>query len=255
MALLKQSYGILHGGWKTINSPLLPAQYEDIYEMQMDIKGQNAQGVHVKVVEYDESKSIVAGTYAAFIGQGTFNWTHAKFKFEPTNKTTKYLQVQIWHGHETSQPFPNLVWVDNVQILGSTTILNATGLNLIFPNITQNQPATILTYQRINPTKITATVNAAQPFILAISEALDSSWTAYANGKQYKPVSLYLGLKGFQINDTGLLEITIEYEPQRWFFYGSIISLSTFLICMAYLTYSYTKPKRLIQKLKSKIKI
>lgn len=240
-------------GWKTINSPLLPARHEDVYEIQIDIKGQNAQGVHIKVLEYDESKSIVGGTYAAFIGEGTFNWTHAKFEFEPTNKTTKYLQVQIWHGHETSQPFPNLVWVDNVQILGSTTILNATGLNLIFPNLTQNQPATILTYQRINPTKITATVNATQPFILAISEALDSSWTAYANGKQYKPIPLYLGLKGFQINETGLLDVVIEYEPQNWFYIGCAISLTTFLACTAYLAYSYTKTKHLLHKLKQKL--
>jgi hypothetical protein len=129
--------------------------------------------------------------------------------------------------------------------------LNTTGLDLIFNNSTENQPATILDYSRSNPTKITAKVNATEPFILAVSEALDSSWTAYVNGKQYKPIPLYLGLKGFSIDQTGLLEVTIEYEPQRWFFYGSIISATTFLACITYLTYSYTKNKSILKRIQT----
>ena len=240
-------------GWKTINSPILPAQYGDTYQIQADVKGQNAHQVHVKIAECDENKKIITATYAAYVNDGTFDWTHITFNYELTNKTTEYLQMQVWHGHETDKPFPNVIWIDNVQIQGYITILNTTGLDLIFPNTTQNQPATIISYEKINPTKITATVNATQPFILAISEALDQSWTAYVNGTQIKPTSLYLCITGFQINQTGLLDITIEYEPQKWFFYGSIISLSTFLVCTVYLAYSYTKTKTILHKLKQKL--
>jgi hypothetical protein len=98
---------------------------------------------------------------------------------------------------------------------------------------------------------MTASVNATQPFILALSEALDNSWTAHVNGRQYKPIPLYLGLKGFSIDQTGVLEITIEYEPQRWFLYGSIISAATFLACITYLTYSYTKNKPILKRIKT----
>lgn len=240
-------------GWKTITSPILPAQYGDTYQIQADVKGQNAHQVHVKIAECDENKKIITATYAAYVNDGTFDWTHITFNYELTNKTTEYLQIQVWHGHETDKPFPNVIWIDNVQIQGYITILNTTGLDLIFPNTTQNQPATIISYEKINPTKITATVNATQPFILAISEALDQSWTAYVNGTQIKPTSLYLCITGFQINQTGLLDITIEYEPQKWFFYGSIISLSTFLVCTVYLAYSYTKTKTILHKLKQKL--
>ena len=86
--------------------------------------------------------------------------------------------------------------------------------------------------------------------MLAISEALDQSWTAYANGKQYKPIPLYLGLKGFYINETGLLGVTIEYEPQKWFYYGSIISVTAFLVCLTYLTYNWTKNKAIWKRTK-----
>jgi hypothetical protein len=240
-------------GWKTINSPIILAQYGNIYQIQLDVKGQNAHKVHVKIAEYDQNKKIITANYISSINDGTFDWTHKTFNFELTNETTKYIQIQVWHGHETDKPFPNTIWIDNVQIKGYTTTLNTTGLNLIFPNTTQNQPATILNYQKINPTKITATVDATQPFTLAISEALDSSWTAYVNGEQYKPTPLYLGLQGFQINQTGTLNIDIEYEPQTWFFYGSIISATTLTVCAVYLTYSFTKNKNLPSRIKQKL--
>lgn len=240
-------------GWKLINSPLLPVQYGNTYQIQTDIKGENAREVNIKIAEYNTSKNIVTVTHTAYVNDGTFNWTHTTFNYEPTNRNTGYLQIQIWHGHETNKPLPNIVWIDNIKINGYTTILNTTGLDLIFQNTTQNQPAIILEYEKINPTKITAAINATRPFILAISEALDQSWTAYVNGKEIKPTSLYLGLKGFYINQTGLLEITIEYVPQRWFFYGSIISLTTFFTITAYLTITYTKTKNILNKIKQKL--
>ncbi|MDH5770738.1 MAG: YfhO family protein, partial [Candidatus Bathyarchaeota archaeon] len=189
-------------GWKTINSPLLPAKYGNTYQIQTDIKGQNAHQVHTKVAEYDANKNILTANYLAFVNDETFNWTHVIFNFDATNEATKYLQIQIWHGHETDKQFPNKIWIDNFKIHGYTIRLNTTGLNLIFQNTTQNQPATILDYTKRNPTKITATINATQPFILAISEALDQSWKAYVNGKQIENTPLYLGLKGFHINQT-----------------------------------------------------
>jgi hypothetical protein len=217
----------------------------------MDLKGQNAHQVHIKTIEFNASGEIPTSTYNAFVNDGTFNWTHVHFSFEPTSKTTKNLQIQIWHGHETDKPFPNIIWVDNVKIASYTTLLNTTGLDLIFPNMAQNQPATILNYTKINPTRITATINATQPFILAISEALDQSWKAYVNGKQIENTPLYLGLRGFQINQTGLFEVTLEYEPQKWFYYGAIISGITFLACLTYLTYNYTKNKNIWKQIKT----
>jgi hypothetical protein len=237
-------------GWKTISSPLLPAEYGATYQIQLDIKGQNAHQVHIKLAEYDVAKNVLTADYLAYVNDGTFNWTRTTFNFLPTNQTTKYLQIQVWHGHETDKPYPNIIWVDNVKVNGHTTRLNTTGLGLIFHNSTQNQPATILDYSRVNPTKIVATINATQPFILAVSEALDQSWKANVNGKQIENSPLYLGLKGFDINQTGLLQVTIEYEPQQWFLYGSIISATSVIFCFAYLVHSFTKNKAIMKRIK-----
>jgi len=241
-------------GWKTINFPIQPAQYGSTYQVQLDIKGQNAHQVHIKTVELNENKEFLADQYSAFVGDGTFNWTHVAFNFKPTSKNTKYIQIQIWHGHETPKPLPNIIWIKTLQIKSYTTMLNAEGLNLIFSNINQNQPATILNYKRENPTKIIVTINATQPFILAISEAVNNQWTAHVNKKQIKPTPLYLCISGFYINETGLLNIVIEYEPQRWFNYGCVISLTTFVASTTYLTYSWQKNKVIWKRTKRELR-
>jgi hypothetical protein len=222
-------------GWKVVNSPFLPAQYGDTYQVQVDIRGQNASGVHIKTVEFDAGKNYLTGTLSAGVGDGTFDWKHVVFMVEATNQSTKYLQVQIWHGEVTDKPLPNIVWIKNFKIQGYI-VLNSTGIDLLFQNATQNNPATIISYERVNPTRMALSVNATQPFILAVSEALDQSWTAHANGKQYKPTPLYLDIQGFYINETGLLKITIEYEPQLWFYYGSAISLTALILCTLYMS-------------------
>jgi hypothetical protein len=226
-------------GWKSINSPLFPGSYGKTYEIQIEVKARDAAEIHVKIAEYDQKEEIITATYATYINDGTFDWTHTQFDYEPTNKTTKYLQIQIWNGHETDKLIPNTLWVDNVKIYDYRAILNSTGFDSIFQD--PNQPASIINYSIISPTKSTLEINASMSFILAMSEALDESWTAYVNEMQYKPIPLYLGLKGFNITQTGLLEITIEYEPQKWFLYGSIISLSTAIVCIAYLAHGFIK--------------
>ena len=240
-------------GWKTINSPLLPAEPGAVYSIAIDIKGQNAHQVHTKMVEFDVDETILSSTYNAFVNDGTFSWTHITFNFEPTNKTTKYLQLQIWHGHETNKPLPNTIWLDNVRVNGYATTINTTGLDLIFSNSTENQPATILYFAKVNPTKIVASVNATRPFVLVVSESFDQLWKAYVNGEQVESEPTYLGLKGFYINQTGLLEIAIEYEPQKWFYLASAISIATLVICTACLTFTHARTKTIAQKIKQKL--
>ena len=90
----------------------------------------------------------------------------------------------------------------------------------------QNKIATI-SVQDTNPTKIIATVNSSEPFVLATSYVLDDSWVAIVNDQQIKPSPLYLGFTGFKINQTGQFDVIIEYKPQTWFIYASAISIAS----------------------------
>jgi len=241
-------------GWKTIDSPLIPSVFGRIIDVQTDVRGVNTEQAHVKISEYDANKTILTSNYAVFVNDGTFNWTHIAFTYKTGQRDTRYVQLQVWHGHETKKTLPNRIWIDNVQVKEYVRTLNTTGLELLFQNSTESQ-ARILKYERVNPTRMLVTINATEPFTLVVAEALDPLWTASVNNVEYNPMQIYLGLSGFNINQTGILDITVEYVPQRWFFYGSVISLCTFLVCMAYLTYDFTKTKmhsvkRLLQKLK-----
>jgi len=37
---------------------------------------------------------------------------------------------------------------------------------------------------------------------------------------------------------------TVEYKPQKWFYIGLIISITTLLLCISYLIYDYIRTKK-----------
>lgn len=240
-------------GWKTISSPLITAKYGTNYNFKLNIKGENTHKVHIKILEYDQNMKITRAEYVSNVADDTFNWKSIQINYAPKGENATFVQLSIWNGHETNKPFPNIILIDNVEIQAVTTKLTTTKIQQALQKSMENLPARIIEYEKLNPTKIIAKVNASQPFILAINEAHDPNWKAYLNGKTYNSISIFSVMNGFQINQTGLLEITIEYEPQRWFFYGSLISLSTFLIWTAYTAYSYTKTERILTKTKQKL--
>jgi hypothetical protein len=250
-------------GWKTINSPLISIIPETTYQFDLYIAGENAYGVHVKIAEYDSNKTLLSAKIVSNIGSGNFTWKNINFKFTPSQKTS-YIQLQIWHGHETTQPLPNILRIDNVRIC---KYYGPSDLNVVWIYSTQNpnetiediftekeNPAEIISYNKIDPTKYVVKVNATKPFMLSFAESYDPLWVAYVNGEKIQSTPLYGVINGFYITQTGILEITIEYELQRWFNYGCAISLTTFLVCVAYLTYSWIKDKAIWKRTKSAAK-
>lgn len=464
--------------WKTINSPLVEVKYGSWYRWEFQLKTENAYEVHVKVIEYDQDKKVVNSERVKSIGTGSFDWRIVTIDYTPKNLGTRYIQLQIWHGHETPQPLPNRIWVKDVKIydlrrftepvalempltvqktdeyvlmirffqnqqggriqiqLGdkSYTIntrdqlnkfvwkevdmlklergnykmvltniegFNAVNLIALIPrqdyediqagferllqgkriiyileaeadlysqdavvlseygwrasngqvlrlnqtskawreieiiepgdymlairskgnlavsidgkkyNISTQQPAwtyigpislgkgkhlieiisistntqdpsdldviwlystqgretlediltsrenpaEVISYQRIDPTKYVVKVNAVKPFILAFAESYDPSWVAYVNGERTRSIPLYGVINGFWINRTGLLEITIEYEPQRLFYIGLAISIATLAACIAYLAYEWIKNKIILGWVRKRLKL
>jgi len=248
-------------GWKTLNSPLLPTKYGDSFRWEFYIKGENSYGVHKKIVEYNENRTIVTTHYMGAIGTGNFSWKKVSLNFTSSSNETAYIQLQVWHGCETTEPLPNRLWVDSVKVYLHRLI----DLDAIWLYPTQNSnetlegistpkeiPAEIISYQKIDPTKYIVEVNATKPFMLSFGEFYNPLWVAYVNRERIESIPLYSVINGFRINQTGQLEITIEYEPQRWFQIGCTISLTTLIACTAYLTLTHPKTKRILQKLKQK---
>ena len=249
-------------GWKLINSPLIPIKSsKEEYLLKFNIKGKNAHAVHTKIVEYNQSKKLIQATRLGSIGDGTFDWKNVSFKFNPSSENTSFLQLQIWHGHNTSKPPSNILWLDNVKIYGY--VPSQVDVLWIYPTkenetiddlfATKENTAQILTYEKIDPTEYIVTVNATAPFMLSFAESYDPLWAAYTSSIEYQPVPLYSVINGFWINKTGNLEIIIRYKPQDWFETGSLISIIALIGCTGYLLYDWKKNDERIKMIKRKM--
>ena len=102
-------------------------------------------------------------------------------------------------------------------------------------------PAIITGWSKIEPTRYKVEINAAQPFMLAAAFAYDPLWVAKVNGKEYQSIPLYSVLTGFWVEDTGDLEITLEYKPQKWFYSGVGLSGASLTGALAYLIWGWRR--------------
>ena len=96
-----------------------------------------------------------------------------------------------------------------------------------------------ITFKKINPTKYTVHVNASTPFFLVFSESYHKDWVAYTNGEQV-PGERHFMANGYAnawfINKTGSYDIVLEFWPQKLFYTGSAISITTLILCILYIS-------------------
>jgi hypothetical protein len=126
-----------------------------------------------------------------------------------------------------------------------------------------NPPAIISGYDKINPTKFTLSIkNATRPYMISFAESYDPYWIAsydntnnaqYASGTGSNSIPLYGIVNGFYLNKTGNYSVTIEYQPQKWFSTGAMISLAVVAISISlFLFVSRTMIRRNFHNIKSK---
>jgi hypothetical protein len=98
---------------------------------------------------------------------------------------------------------------------------------------------TSIAYQEINPTQYTVKVKTSEPFYLVFSESYDNGWVATINGQQIPDQYHFTAngyANGWYINKTGTYTITLEFTPQNLFYTGAAISITTLIICTAYVS-------------------
>jgi hypothetical protein len=200
----------------------------ELYQIISHVKADNVLQSHIVIEGFNETSMSWQQILQSPNGlDGTFEWRRFSRFFAIPQNITK-IRVIFNAGCVKDATKGNATtWFDDIRItkiLGDEEILTPT-------------------YHRINPTLWKVESSTQEPFILSFTEKYDSLWVGYVNGERVSSFPLYGVVNGFWINQTGQLEITIEYEPQRWFFYGSIVSVATLLACLTYLTYNWTKNK------------
>ena len=101
-------------------------------------------------------------------------------------------------------------------------------------------------FTQISPTRYAASVNAKRPFLLGFAETYSPGWEAeyYKNGERIvKPVELYGLINGFWIEDTGNLEIMVDYTPQDSYEGSFIVTIVSVIACSGYIIHGYMKSR------------
>lgn len=104
-------------------------------------------------------------------------------------------------------------------------------------------PAQVIEYEKIDPTKYKVRVSASEPFMLSFADSYSRLWEASVNGKVYSSIPLHTFINGFWIEDTGELEITIEFRTQRWLYRGFIIAVISIVAALAFLLWNWRRKK------------
>lgn len=93
-------------------------------------------------------------------------------------------------------------------------------------------------YRHLSPTAYEVFVHTDKPFLLVVSESYDPLWTAVVNDeKEYSSIPVSGIVNGYWIEETGELEIRVEYQGQRAFTQGGRLSLFTAILLGTYWMY------------------
>lgn len=118
-------------GWKTVESPRTPVSESGVYRITASVSGSNAHRVHAKVIERNASGERVATQRLTAIGDGDFD-TRIEETYHPKNASTEYVQLQIWHGHNTTKSLPNRVELNDVRVYDVTEYAEPVDLQMQF---------------------------------------------------------------------------------------------------------------------------
>lgn len=233
-------------GWSWIKSNWINVSPEDKYSITTHMKIENANASHIVIKGYNESNGRTFQlTQVPSAQYGSFDWRiYVSNLLIPMNVTR--IRIDLNAGWSNENGTTATTWFDSIKL----TPLKSKDISLELPKINET-PATVSNYTKINPTLYKVKVDASKPFMLSFAESYDPLWYARVdkiNGTKVKsdmvrPVPLYSVINGFWINQTGDLDITIEYEPQKWFYVGAAISITTLIACIGYLVYDWRKSK------------
>ena len=230
---------------------------EGEYTLSFQIKGFNITNLHAKILWYnfvpesyqgdtDAIRTDYIRIYEGNIKEGEW-YTAEKVLIPPANAKTAIIVIFGSQAVSKTKSFSETMTLIDAISFDFHSVESTLDISYI-------EGSRVLEYESVNPTLTRVKVNVTKPFILALNEIYNPQWVASTDdGNRSNSIMLYGLVNGFYINKTGEYILTIEYEPQKWFFYASIISLTTFLTCTAYLAYTYTKTRKTLHKLKQKL--
>jgi hypothetical protein len=211
---------------------------------------------HMKLNEYANSSHIAMEGYNETskkwyqISQcpsgtnGPLEWKEFRCDIAIPTNTTQIRPV-LNAGWSSQQGKEAITWFDDINI----NRLNSESRIRNVDQLKEQLPLTLKEYSELNPTLWDVQLNnVLRPFTLSFAESYDPAWEAriYKDGKKVdvvKSTPMYGAINGFQINQTGNLDIVLRYTRQDWYETGLIIAAITFAFCMFYIFYEWRRSK------------
>jgi hypothetical protein len=162
----------------------------------------------------------------------------------------------------------NQVDLDSVLIYSNANATEHGKLDTILSSKREPPPAYLDGYRRISPAEYEVEVkNATRSYMLSLAESYDPLWIAREGVEstddphkgnpdnhafQTRSIPLYSIVNGFYINKMGDYILRIEYQPQKWFMQGAVISIiSVISILVACIIFGYIH--KIITVLKTRV--
>jgi len=226
-------------GWLFIKSSEIRVTSQETYMLQAYMRYFNMNGSHIKVEGFDTNENKWKDIFFLIMSHFGYSEWQQYIGYLDVPKNVNEIRIVLAAGwiHEPLDG-EGIVEYDNINMLC---------LSELFPSV--NSSLNIFS-EKTSPTLWKVKLNVSQPSMLIFTESYDSSWACHVNGNKISSIPVYGVVNGFWISQTGQLEITIEYEPQRWFYMGSAISIATLIACTIYLTHDWTRNKAILKRLK-----
>ncbi|MGQ9641995.1 MAG: hypothetical protein ACUVUF_07735 [Candidatus Bathycorpusculaceae bacterium] len=107
-----------------------------------------------------------------------------------------------------------------------------------------NGLARVLSVEEIDSTRFVVELEVDEPSMLCFFKAYDPAWYVSFNGKVVGSTRVFGVANGFWIDAKGKVFVTVEFQPQKWFYVGLAVSLLTLLVCSTGLLYMWWSRRR-----------
>lgn len=245
-------YGIIIDTDKeNITGNIIPVTPGEWLMTNINMKTNNIKSAHFTVYGYNNESKYWEKIRSPSIQSGDWNGHIRVFKV-PDNviEIQPILDVEFTKVQKEKKSEKGIVLFDDLAIYR----LDVDKINDIQKN---NIEKNNIRYEKISNSKYSLKINSSGPFIIPFTESYNYLWTARIdkiNGERVKSdiihsIPLYYIINGFLINQTGNLDIIIEYEPQKWFYMGTIITIITLVVCIGYFIYDWRREKGMTNRI------
>jgi hypothetical protein len=218
--------------------PVVPGR---IYSIESDVAYKNSTWTHVSLEGYNEkSKTWILLITCPAVQSGNSSWKKYYGSLD-VPQGIKAIRVRLGGGWvKDSNKGAAISWFDNVKVQRVN--------DGIYNEIANKPVAPKVVYKRISAEKYKVKITGAtSPFVLVQSETHDPLWVArMSDGTKIDAQPFYKTICGYTISKAGNFELTIEYEPQRWYAYGLTTVLIVLLLGLVYVLYDWKLKRRLM---------